>query len=25
VLTFPMAGLMAAVAYWICRFIFQLP
>ena len=25
VLTFPMAGLMAAVAYWICRFVFQLP
>jgi PiT family inorganic phosphate transporter len=25
VLTFPMAGLMAAIAYWICRFVFQLP
>ncbi len=25
VLTFPMAGMMAAIAYWICRFIFQLP
>ncbi len=25
VLTLPMAGLMAAVAYWICRLVFQLP
>jgi PiT family inorganic phosphate transporter len=25
VLTFPMAGAMAALAYYICRFIFQLP
>jgi PiT family inorganic phosphate transporter len=25
VLTFPMAGLMAAIAYWICRVVFQLP
>jgi PiT family inorganic phosphate transporter len=25
VLTFPMAGLMAAIAYWICRGVFQLP
>jgi PiT family inorganic phosphate transporter len=23
--TFPAAGLMAAVVYWICRFVFQLP
>nr|WP_202387932.1 inorganic phosphate transporter [Nocardioides flavescens] len=25
VLTFPMAGLAAAVVYFVCRFIFQLP
>ncbi len=25
VLTFPAAGLVAATAYWICRFVFQLP
>ena len=25
VLTFPMAGAMAAIAYYICRFVFQLP
>jgi PiT family inorganic phosphate transporter len=25
VLTFPMAGAMAALAYYICRFVFQLP
>jgi PiT family inorganic phosphate transporter len=25
VLTFPAAGLMAALVYWICRAIFQLP
>ena len=25
VLTFPMAGLAAALAYWFCRFVFQLP
>ena len=25
ILTFPMAGLVAAIVYWICRFVFQLP
>ena len=25
VLTFPAAGLVAAVVYWICHFVFQLP
>jgi PiT family inorganic phosphate transporter len=25
VLTFPAAGLVAAVVYWICRYVFQLP
>jgi PiT family inorganic phosphate transporter len=25
ILTFPMAGLAAAIVYWICRFVFQLP
>jgi PiT family inorganic phosphate transporter len=25
VLTFPAAGLVAAVVYWLCRFVFQLP
>ena len=25
VLTFPAAGLVAAVVYWICRVVFQLP
>ena len=25
VLTFPMAGLAAAIVYWICRYVFQLP
>jgi inorganic phosphate transporter, PiT family len=25
VLTFPMAGLAAAVTYWACRYVFQLP
>ena len=25
VLTFPMAGLAAALSYWLCRFVFQLP
>ena len=25
VLTFPMAGLVAAVLYWTCRYVFQLP
>ena len=25
VLTFPAAGLMAAVVYWICKLVFQLP
>jgi inorganic phosphate transporter, PiT family len=25
VLTFPMAGLAAAVTYWLCRYVFQLP
>ena len=25
VLTFPMAGLMAAGTYWVCRYVFQLP
>jgi PiT family inorganic phosphate transporter len=25
VLTFPMAGLVAALVYWVCRYVFQLP
>ena len=25
VLTFPAAGLAAAIVYWICKFVFQLP
>ena len=25
ILTFPMAGLVAAVVYWVCRYVFQLP
>jgi PiT family inorganic phosphate transporter len=25
VLTFPMAGLVAALVYWACRYVFQLP
>jgi PiT family inorganic phosphate transporter len=25
VLTFPAAGFVAAVVYWVCRFVFQLP
>ena len=25
VLTFPMAGAVAAVIYWICKYVFQLP
>ncbi len=25
VLTFPMAGLAAALVYWACRYVFQLP
>jgi PiT family inorganic phosphate transporter len=25
VLTFPMAGLAAALVYWVCRYVFQLP
>jgi inorganic phosphate transporter, PiT family len=25
VLTFPAAGLMAAIVYWVCRAIFRLP
>lgn len=25
VLTFPAAGLVAALVYWLCRFVFQLP
>jgi PiT family inorganic phosphate transporter len=25
VLTFPAAGFVAAVVYWLCRFVFQLP
>ncbi len=25
VLTFPMAGAVAAAVYWICKFVFQLP
>jgi PiT family inorganic phosphate transporter len=25
VLTFPAAGLMAALSYWTCKFVFQLP
>jgi PiT family inorganic phosphate transporter len=23
--TFPAAGLFAALVYWVCRFVFQLP
>jgi PiT family inorganic phosphate transporter len=25
ILTFPMAGLVAAIVYWLCHFVFQLP
>ena len=25
ILTFPMAGLAAALVYWVCRYVFQLP
>jgi PiT family inorganic phosphate transporter len=25
VLTFPAAGLVAAVLYWVCKFVFRLP
>jgi hypothetical protein len=25
VFTFPAAGLAAAVVYWVCKYVFQLP